>query len=138
VLSRLHLLTGEARYRERAEQLLGALSGEAARNPAVHAALLGNTLWLDQPVQVGGGGALGEPDCEAQRRAALAAAPAAATLLTVASGASLPAGHPAAGKTQLEGGATAYVCRGQTCSLPLAGPDRLAAALAPGSVREGF
>jgi cobalt-zinc-cadmium efflux system membrane fusion protein len=34
--------------------------------------------------------------------------------------------------------ATAYVCRGQTCSLPLARPDRLAAALAPGSVREGF
>ena len=52
VLARLHLLTGEGRYRERAEQLLAAFSGEAARNPAVHAALLSATFLLDQPVQI--------------------------------------------------------------------------------------
>ena len=32
--------------------------------------------------------------------------------------ADLPAGHPAAGKTAVAGRATAYVCRGETCSLP--------------------
>jgi uncharacterized protein YyaL (SSP411 family) len=31
----------------------------------------------------------------------------------------LPAGHPAAGKTAIAGKATAYVCRGETCSLPV-------------------
>ncbi len=52
VLGRLWLLTGDQRHRARAEQLLAAFSGEAKRNPAVHAALLAGTLWLDEPVQV--------------------------------------------------------------------------------------
>jgi uncharacterized protein YyaL (SSP411 family) len=30
-----------------------------------------------------------------------------------------PVGHPAAGKTAIAGMATAYVCRGETCSLPV-------------------
>ena len=101
VLARLHLLTGEARYRARAEQLLAAFSGEASRNPAVHAALLAGTLWLEQPIQVVVIGAPGEPGCEALRRIALAAPRAAATLLTVAPEQALPAGHPAAGKTRI-------------------------------------
>jgi uncharacterized protein len=33
--------------------------------------------------------------------------------------AELPATHPAAGKTAIAGKATAYVCRGETCSLPV-------------------
>ncbi|HZP21166.1 MAG TPA: thioredoxin domain-containing protein [Bauldia sp.] len=45
--------------------------------------------------------------------------------------ASLPPGHPAHGKATLGGVATAYVCRGETCSLPVTGPDALAALLAP-------
>jgi uncharacterized protein len=138
VLARLHLLTGEECHRTRADQLLAAFSGEAARNPAVHAALLAGTLWLDQPVQVVVVGARAEPDCEALRRAALGAPHPALTLLTLVSGESLPDSHPAAGKTRLEGHATAYVCRGQTCGLPLTDPDRLAAALAPVPPRPGF
>ena len=42
----------------------------------------------------------------------------------------LPAGHPAAGKTAVEGRATAYVCRGETCSLPVTDPEALAALVA--------
>ena len=42
---------------------------------------------------------------------------------------SLPAGHPANGKTAIDGQATAYVCRGETCSLPVTEPKALAALL---------
>jgi uncharacterized protein YyaL (SSP411 family) len=42
----------------------------------------------------------------------------------------LPPGHPAAGKTRLGDAATAYVCIGETCSLPLTDPAALSAALA--------
>jgi uncharacterized protein YyaL (SSP411 family) len=135
VLSRLHLLTGEQRYRVRAEQLLAAFSGEAARNPAVHAALLAGTLWLERPTQVVVIGTLDEPGCEALRRVALAAPRAAATLLTVGPDQALPAGHPAAGKTRLGDAATAYVCHGQTCGLPITARDELATALAPGDLQ---
>jgi uncharacterized protein YyaL (SSP411 family) len=41
----------------------------------------------------------------------------------------LPALHPAHGKGKVDGRAVAYVCRGQTCSLPLAEPAALQAAL---------
>ncbi len=37
----------------------------------------------------------------------------------------LPAAHPAAGKSAVDGRATAYVCRGETCSLPATEPADL-------------
>ena len=86
VLARLHLLTGERRYRERAERLLAAFSGEAARNPTVHAALLSGTLLLERPVQIVVIGAPGDPACAALRRVALTAALPAAVTLTLAPG----------------------------------------------------
>ena len=43
----------------------------------------------------------------------------------------LPPSHPAHGKTSVAGLATAYVCRGETCSLPVTTAAELAALLAP-------
>jgi hypothetical protein len=136
VLARLHLLTGERRYQERAEQLLAAFSGEAARNPAVHAALLSGTFLLDQPIQIVVIGAPADPACQALRRVALTAPLPAAVILTLPPGEALPAGHPAAGKAQIDGRATAYVCPGQTCRLPVTDPDELASALAPAGLQQ--
>jgi uncharacterized protein YyaL (SSP411 family) len=42
----------------------------------------------------------------------------------------LPPTHPAHGKAAVEGRATAYVCRGEICSLPITTPEALAATLA--------
>ena len=53
-------------------------------------------------------------------------------LAVVAPGDGLPATHPAAGKSQIDGRATAYVCHGPVCSLPITEPDGLAQALARG------
>jgi uncharacterized protein YyaL (SSP411 family) len=44
----------------------------------------------------------------------------------------LPPGHPAAGKTAVDGKATAYVCRGETCSLPVTDAEALAHLLSDG------
>ena len=41
----------------------------------------------------------------------------------------LPANHPASGKGQTDGKATAYVCVGTTCSLPLTDRSALVEAL---------
>jgi uncharacterized protein YyaL (SSP411 family) len=43
----------------------------------------------------------------------------------------LPASHPAAGKVAVDGKATAYVCRGETCSPPVTDGEALAALLSP-------
>jgi uncharacterized protein YyaL (SSP411 family) len=53
-------------------------------------------------------------------------------LSIIAPGERLPDRHPAAGKTQTNGRATAYVCRGATCSLPITAPAGLSQALAMG------
>ena len=44
--------------------------------------------------------------------------------------ADLPTNHPAQGKGMRDGTATAYVCRGMTCSAPVTAPADLAALLA--------
>jgi uncharacterized protein len=41
----------------------------------------------------------------------------------------LPAGHPAHGKTLVEGKPTAYVCEGPVCSLPIVSSQQLVDAL---------
>lgn len=43
--------------------------------------------------------------------------------------ADLPTGHPASGKATADNRPTAYVCHGETCSLPITGPKDLAALL---------
>ena len=50
-------------------------------------------------------------------------------LNVIAPGAAIPRAHPAFGKTSLGDRATAYVCQGMVCSLPIVDPDALAAAL---------
>jgi uncharacterized protein len=54
-------------------------------------------------------------------------------LQVVAPDEALPSGHPAAGKGQVGGRATAYLCHGQTCSLPMTERGDLAAALDAGA-----
>ena len=135
VLARLYALTGESKYGARAEQLLEVFSGEARRNPAVHAALLSGYGLLADPVQVVLMGADDDPALAELRRTALGAAAPDLIVLTVPRGAELADGHPAAGKTMIDGRATAYVCVGRVCLPPVTAPDLLAELLAPARLR---
>jgi uncharacterized protein YyaL (SSP411 family) len=135
VLARLHYLTGDPAWRERAERQIAAFSGEAANNPLGHAAMLSGAMLLEHPVQVVLAGEPASPGLAALRRTALAAALPEAVVLQIAPGTALPAGHPAFGKGPLDGRATAYVCPGQTCLAPAVEPLDLAATLASASLR---
>jgi uncharacterized protein YyaL (SSP411 family) len=53
-------------------------------------------------------------------------------IAVVAPDATLPPTHPAFGKGQAGGVATAYLCRNQACSLPLTDPATLAQAILGG------
>jgi len=60
---------------------------------------------------------------------ALAAADPAVTVLLVADAATLPASHPAHGKSSTK--PAAFVCQGNTCALPVTTPGALKALLRP-------
>jgi uncharacterized protein YyaL (SSP411 family) len=135
VFARLYALTGTDAYRARAEQLLEVFSGEARRNPAVHAALLSGYGMLSDPVQVVLMGAAADPALADLRATALGAAAPDLSVLTVPSGAELSDAHPAAGKALIDGRATAYVCVGRVCLPPVTAPDKLAEQLRPPRLR---
>ncbi|QEX25108.1 thioredoxin domain-containing protein [Hypericibacter adhaerens] len=132
VLARLHYLTGKPAYRDRAEALVGAFAGEIERNFFPLATLLNANDLLQNALQVVLVGDPASPLMGAMRRAVFDVSLPNLVLQSVATGTALPEGHPAAGKTVAAGSVAAFVCRGQTCSLPFTEPERLKAALALG------
>ena len=130
VLARLWLLTGKSSYRDSAQAAVAAFSGELERNFFPLSTLLNSCELLADAVQVVLAGDRAAPDMAALLDTVNAASLPNRVLLTVVPGETLPEGHPAHGKGMEGGAATAYVCRGQTCSLPLTDPAALAAALA--------
>ena len=129
VLAKLYYLTGENAYRSRAEAILTAFADELPRNFPALATLINSFEFMSHGTQIV---IVGERDDEAARvlvKTALSCAVPDRVLQVVSDAAALPAGHPAAGMTRIDGQATAYVCHGPTCSLPLVTTDDLRGAL---------
>ena len=129
VLARLHHLTGETAYRDRAEALVKAFSGELERNFSPLSTLANNSEVLRRAVQVVVCGARTDEGTKALLDAVYATSLPDRVLTVLEPSATLPLGHPAFGKGQQEGQATAYVCVGPVCSLPVTEADVLRAAL---------
>ncbi|WP_247879176.1 hypothetical protein [Azospirillum brasilense] len=129
VLATLHHRTGEAAYRERADALAAAFSGELSRNFFPLPTYLNAAELLQKAQQIVIVGDPQAPDTAALRRAVLDRPLPDRILSVLPPGTDLPAGHPAHGKGLQGGVATAYVCTGMTCSPPVTAPDALAAAL---------
>ena len=130
VLARLYAMTANATYRERAEAVAAAFAHQLAQTPVASCTLLNGLETLGAAVQVV---LVGDPRAEAAqrlRRAVFAVAAPNRVLIRLTPGTDLPPGHPAAGKTEIDGKPTAYVCVGTTCSLPITDADDLRAALA--------
>jgi uncharacterized protein len=129
VLARLYYLTGEDIYRARAEEVLAAFAGEAERNIFGLCTLLNGAEFLARALQIVVVGARSAPDTAALL-AVINRAPLPARVVSVVEGVvALPESHPAAGKGQIGGRATAYLCEGTACSLPINDAATLEAAL---------
>ncbi len=128
-LARLWLLTGKSAYRDRADEIIGAFSGSLAHNFFPYASLMNAAELIQCAQQVVIVGVRGEADTDALLDAVFGSDMPNRVLSVVAPDARLPDGHPAAGKGQVDGSATAYLCVGTTCSLPIADPVSLAEAL---------
>ncbi|HKW52540.1 MAG TPA: thioredoxin domain-containing protein [Stellaceae bacterium] len=130
VLARLFYITGKAQYRERAERTVAAFAGDVERQVLGYAALINGNELLQHALQIVVRGSVGDKDTDALLRAVSGVSLPNKVLTVVPPDVDLPAGHPAAGKGQTGGRATAYVCEGPVCSLPLTDPAALVADLA--------
>jgi uncharacterized protein len=130
VLARLFYLTGNSAYRARAETIVTAFAGDAPRQAFGFAALLNGNELMQRALQIVIRGRRGERDTDALLRTIAGVSLPNKILAVVPPEADLPPDHPAAGKGQVDGGATAYVCAGPVCSLPITDPAALAADLA--------
>ena len=125
-LVRLAALTGDHAWREQADRLLEGILAAQSRNLFGHVALL-NALDLRlraaEIVCVGA-------DAERFAQAALKLPYLTRIVLRAASPADLPASHPAQDKLKAAPGSAAFVCVGETCSLPVADPALIKDAVA--------
>jgi uncharacterized protein YyaL (SSP411 family) len=130
VFARLWLLTGKDKYRKRGEEVIRAFSGDLEKEAFALATLVNESELLSRAAQTVIIGTIDSADTQVLVRAALAAPQPNLVLQRLDPNADLPDGHPAEGKTQLDGKATAYVCVGPGCSLPLTNEKDLKNALA--------
>ncbi|MET4698626.1 uncharacterized protein YyaL (SSP411 family) [Constrictibacter sp. MBR-5] len=126
VEARLWLLTGEMAWAERAGRTIASVSGEIERNFYPLATLINAAELLESGLQIVIAGADG---ADAMLRTVWSLSLPNAVVTLSDDRAPLPANHPAAGKGAVGGRATAYVCEGPVCSLPLTEPDALRADL---------
>jgi uncharacterized protein len=124
-LIRLAVFTGQHAWRDKADRLFEGIAASAGENLFAHLALL-NALDLRlraAEIVVAGEGAGANDLLAAARklpfldRIVLRASPA------------LPATHPAQEKIKATAQSAAFVCVGETCSLPVSEPDAIAAAV---------
>ena len=129
VLTRVYLLTGESTYIDRAQAIVSAFTSKVLQQPAGFATLVSAFDTLNNMKQIVIIGSRGDQATQDHIRAVHSCALIDRLLQVVPPGASLPAHHPATGKTQLDNKATVYICVGQTCSLPISDPANLASEL---------
>jgi uncharacterized protein YyaL (SSP411 family) len=126
-LVRLAALTGDERWRARADRLFEGVLAAASENLIGHAALL-NALDLRlrgaQIVVTGAG-----PRAEALCAAALKLSFLDRIVMRAPNPAALPASHPAREKIAAAPDGAAFVCVGERCSLPVTDAAGLAAAV---------
>lgn len=129
VLARLYLLSGEEHYTARAASVVEAFSAKAVRQAGAFAALITGFDSLSQMKQIVIIGSYEDRASQTLIQAVHGCPLPDRLLHVIAPGTTLPDQHPAAGKTQEGGKATAYLCTGRVCSLPITEPKALAAAL---------
>jgi uncharacterized protein len=122
-LVKLAALTGDETLRARADRLFDGLLAIAAQNVVGHAALLNalDTRLRLAEIVVTGTGASADALVAAARKLPFLTR----TMLRAPSADALPATHPAREKVAAAPDGAAFVCVGETCSLPIAEPEQL-------------
>src|SRR6266496_1326227 len=124
-LIRLAVLTGQHAWRDKADRLFDGTAASAAENLFAHLALFNA---LDLRLRAAEIVVTGEDERATDLLAAARKLPFLDRIVLRASPA-LPASHPAQEKIKATAQSAAFICVGETCSLPVTEPDGIAAAV---------
>jgi hypothetical protein len=126
-LVRLALLAGDDAWRDKADRLIGAIAPQAGDNLYMHMALLNaiDFRLRSAEIVVTGQGAAADALLAAARRRS----PLGRIVFHAAAAGALPPAHPARQKIAAGTEPQAFVCIGETCSLPVTDPAALTAAI---------
>jgi uncharacterized protein YyaL (SSP411 family) len=126
-LVRLAVLAGDDRWLEKADRLIAAIAPPAAENLYMHMALLNAIDFRQRAAQIV---VTGEgPSAEVLLAAARRLPPLNRIVLHAAAPGTLSPSHPARDKVAAAPAPQAFVCVGETCSLPVSDPAGLNAAI---------
>ncbi len=126
-LIRLAVLAGDDVWRRKADRLIGAIAPQVAENLYMHMALLNA---IDLRLRTAEIVVTGEGEgAEALLAVARDAPSLSRIVLHAASAEALPENHPARAKIAAAQGPQAFICVGETCSLPATNPAELTAAI---------
>jgi hypothetical protein len=126
-LIRLAVLAGDDVWRDKADRLIGAIVPQVAENLYMHMALLNA---IDLRLRAAEIVVTGEGEgAEALLAVARHASPLGRIVLHAASAEALSENHPARAKVVAAQRSQAFICVGETCSLPVTSPAELAAAM---------
>jgi len=129
VMARLYHVTGDTRWQERCDALLSRFAAELFQDfPHTCCALNAFELYTNG-LQVVIIGTRSAPDTDALLEVVRTTSSPTLILSVIEDSAALPLSHPAAGKTAVDGAATAYVCRGPVCQPPVTSAADLKSAL---------
>jgi uncharacterized protein YyaL (SSP411 family) len=125
VLMRLHLITGEQQYFERAQAVGIAFAGEAQRVGISMPSYFNNVEFVSLAAQIVIIGPNENSKTHELAQAVYGRSFPNRLLTIVSPNETIPEGHPAHGKTMLNGVPTAYICQRNTCSPPVTNPVQL-------------
>lgn len=126
VFARLWILTGEARWHDKARRQVAAFAGELESNFFPLMTLLNGYETLQSAVELVIVGELESPQTEALRRAIYDRSLPGKIVRRLSPADSLPPSHPAAGKGLVGGRPALYVCRNLSCEAPVTDPAAIA------------
>jgi hypothetical protein len=125
VFARLWVLTGEARWHDKARAQVAAFAGELDSNFFPLMTLLNGYETLQSAAEMVLVGDPDAPETEALRRAIYGKSQPDKVVRRLAPDTALPPNHPAAGKGLVDGKPALYICRNMSCEAPITDPAKV-------------
>jgi len=128
-LARLHMITADVAYSQRANRLVQAFAGEGIRAFISAGSFFNNLEVMANELQIVVIGPVNNSKTHELVDAVLGRSVPNRLLLVVSPSQPLPVGHPVFGKEMQNGQPTAYICQRRNCSAPITNPVTLSQVL---------